>query len=96
MEDIIEAVIDLAGDLLEAAFINIENPRKRKWALTAFYSAATLIITGLLVWGAVALHLEGNSTGAVAFAAVAGILFLVFGFFILRGHKSNWKNKKND
>jgi len=94
MEEIIEAVIDLAGDLLEAAFISMKNPRKRKWALTAFYSAVTLMITGFLLWGAVALYLEGNLTGAAVFAAVAGILLFVFGFFILRGHKRNWKNKK--
>ena len=93
MDDLIEALIDLAGDLLEEVLKGIKNPQKRKWALTIFYSAITLLITGFLVWGAVAVYLDGNLTGAIVFAAVAVILLLVFGFFILRGYKKNWKNK---
>ena len=93
MDDLIEAVIDLAGDLLEEVLKRIKNPQKRKWALTIFYSLVTLLISGFLVWGAVAVYLDGNLTGTIAFAAVAVILLLVFGFFILRGHKMNWKNK---
>jgi len=34
MDDIIEFVIELLGELLEFALGNIRNPRKRKWALT--------------------------------------------------------------
>ena len=93
MDDLIEALIDLAGDLLEEVLKGIKNPQKRKWALTVFYSVITLLITGFLVWRAVAVYLDGNLTGAIVFAAVAVILLLVFGFFILRGHKKNWKNK---
>ena len=93
MDDLIEALIDLAGDLLEEVLKGIKNPQKRKWALTIFYSVITLLITGFLVWGAVAVYLDGNLTGAIVFAAVAVILLLVFGFFILRGYKKNWKNK---
>ena len=96
MDDLIEAVIELAGDLLEAAFKGIKNPQKRKWALTIFYSAVTLLLTGFLTAGAIAIYLEGNLTGAIIFAAVAGLLFLTFGFFILRGHKKNWKSKKEN
>ena len=93
MDDLIEAVIDLAGDLLEEVLKGIKNPQKRKWALSIFYSVITLLITGFLVWGAVAVYLDGNLTGAIVFAAVAVILLLAFGFFILRGHKKNCKNK---
>ena len=93
MDDLIEALIDLAGDLLEEVLKGIKNPQKRKWALTVFYSLVTLLISGFLVWGAVAVYLDGNLTGAIVFAAVAVILLLVFGFFILRGYKKNWKNK---
>ena len=94
MDDLIEAVIDLACDLLEVILAGIENPKKRKWALTIFYSVVTLLIVGFLIWGAVAVFVEGNLTGAIAFAAVAAVLLLVFGFFILRGHKKNWNNKR--
>ena len=94
MDDLIEALIDLAGDLLEAVLKGIKNPQKRKWALTIFYSVITLLITAFLIWGAVAIYFDGNLTGATAFAAVAVLLLLIFGFFILRGHKKNWKNKR--
>ena len=94
MDDLIEAAIDLAGDLLEEVLKGIKNPQKRKWALTIFYSTVTLLITGFLIWGAVAIYLDGNLTGAAVFAAVAVLLLLIFGCFILRGHKKNWKNKR--
>ena len=94
MGDLIEAAIDLAGDLLEEILKGIKNPQKRKWALTIFYSTVTLLITGFLIWGAVAIYFDGNLTGAAVFAAVAVLLLLSFGFFILRGHKKNWKNKR--
>ena len=93
MEDLIEAAIDLTGDLLEAVLKGINNPQKRKWALTIFYSVVTLLITAFLIWGAVAVCFDGNLTGAAAFAAVAVILLFIFGFFILRGHRKNWKSK---
>ena len=96
MDDLIEAAIELIGDLLEAALKEIKNPQKRKWALTIFYSVVTWLVTGFLIWGAIALYLEGNLTGAIVFAAVGGILFLVSEIFILRGHKRNWKNKKEN
>ena len=48
----------------------------------------------MLIWGAVAIYFDGNLTGATVFAAVAVLLLLIFGFFILRGHKKNWKNKR--
>ena len=94
MDDLIEALIDLSGDLLEEVLKGIKNPKKRKWALTVFYSVVTLLITGFLAWGAVAVYFDGNLTGAIAFAVIAVILLLIFGFFILRGHKKSWKNKR--
>jgi len=94
MDDLIELTIELVGDLLEVTLKGIENPQKRKWALTIFYSLGTLLITVFLIWGAIAIYLDGNLTGAIVFAAVAVIIFLVFGFFILRRHKKNWKSKK--
>ena len=90
MDDIIEAVIEIAGELLEGIFSSIKNPRKRKWALTGLYASITLLITGFIAWNAVTLYLEENVTGAVVLAAVAGIVFILFSFFIRRGHKSNW------
>ena len=96
MDDLIEAAIELVGDLLEAALKGIRNTQKRKWALTIFYSIVTLLITIFLIWGAIAIYLDGNLAGAIVFAAVAVILFLVFGFFIFRGHKKNWKSKKEN
>ena len=56
----------------------------------------TFVIVGFLLWGAVALLKEGNQTGATVFGAVAGILFLLFGFCIFRGHKKQWKSKKEN
>ncbi len=96
MDDLIEAVIELFGDLLEAALKGIKDPNKRKWALTGFYSLVTMAITAFMAWGATATYLEGNRTGAMVFAAIGAILFLVFGFFILRGHKRAWKGKKDN
>lgn len=87
MDDIIEAVIEIAGELLEGIFSSIKNPRKRKWALTGLYTAITLLIIGFIAWNAVTLYLEENITGAVVLAAVAGMVFILFSFFIRRGHK---------
>lgn len=95
MDDLIGAAIELIGDLLEQALKGIKNPGKRKWALTTFYSMGALVITAFLIWGAVGACLEGNLTGAIVFAVIAAILLLVFSFFILRGHKKNWKSKKD-
>ena len=97
MDDLIEAAIELAGELLEILLKGIKNSQKRKWALTIFYSVATLVIAGLLIWGAVAIYTaDGNRVGATVFATMAGAILVVFGFFILRGHKSNWVGKKQE
>jgi len=97
MDDIIEFVIELLGELLETALGSIKNPQIRKWALTVFYSLITVAVCGFLAWIAITLYLEQNMTGALSVAGVAGVLFLVFGFFILRRHKKrNWKNKHKD
>ena len=95
MGDLIELVIELFADL-PVTLSRIENPQKRKWALTLFYSVGTLLITVFLIWGAIAIYADGNLTGAIVFAAVAVILFLVFGFFILRRHKKNRKSKNEN
>ena len=94
MDDLILAAIELVGGLLEAALKEIKRPQKRKWALTIFYSVIILSVIGFLIWGAFAICLDGNLTGAIALAAVAGILFLVSGILILRGHRKSWKRKK--
>ena len=91
MDDIIEAVFEIVGTIIEEIFDNIKSPRKRKWALTAFYSVFTLIITGFFLWGTVALAAEGSRTGAIAFGIVSGGLFLLSAFFIIRGHRRSWK-----
>lgn len=96
MDDIIEAAIDLVGSLLEEALKLIKNPKKRKWALTIFYCVFTLAVVGFLGWGSVALLKDGNQTGAVVFGMIALLLFVFFGIGIVRGHKRNWKNKKDD
>ena len=94
MDDIIEAVVELLGDLLEMALKGIKNLQKRKWALTVFYVLITLGITGFLLWSAGEIWKDGNKTGAGIFAGIAVILCTVFGFFIIRGHKRNWKSKR--
>ena len=96
MDDLIEAVIELFGDLFEQALKGIKDPNKRKWALTSFYSFVTLAITAFLIWGAVATYLDGNLTGSLVFAAVAAVLSLFFGLSIVHGHKKNWKGKKDN
>ena len=96
MDDLIEAVIELFGDLLEQALKGIKDPNKRKWALTSFYSFVAFAITAFLIWGAVATYLDGNLTGALVFAAVAAVLFLFFGLSIAHGHRKNWKSKKDN
>lgn len=94
MADFIEFLLELFGDALEAVLENIKNPQKRKWALTIFYSAIVLAVTGLCIWGAVTVGAEQNPSGAATLGVVAGLLFTVFGFLIIRGHKRSWNSKK--
>ena len=94
MDDIIEAVIELLGDLLEAALGSIKNPQIRKWALTVFYSVFWLGITGFCAYFAFDFAKKNNVTGAAVVGLIAGICFLGLGFLIIRGHRRNWKSKK--
>ena len=96
MDDIIEAIIDLIGSLLEELFLRIKNPNRRKWALTLLYSAFLLAMEGFFWWGVWALTVEGNRTGAMIFAVIALFLLLLFGALIIRGHRQNWKRKYKD
>lgn len=91
MDDIIEFLIELFGEILAEVLANIKNPRKRRWALTMFYSVFWLGITAVLAYFAVDLGKENNTVGTVVLGVLAGIVFLVFGYFIVRGHRQNWK-----
>jgi hypothetical protein len=91
MDDIIEFVIELLGELLETALGSIKNPRIRKWALTVFYSVFWLGITGFCSYFAFDLAKKNNMTGTIVVGLIAGICFFVLGFFIIRGHRRNWK-----
>ena len=91
MDDVIEVVIEVLGDLLEIALGNIKNPKKRKWALTSFYSVLVLGVTALPAFSTVVFGKEGNVTGAIVMGVIAGALLAVGGFFIVLGHRQNWK-----
>lgn len=95
MDDIIEAIVEIIGSLLEEALKGIKNPKKRKWALTGFYSVLLVVIVGFLLWGAAALFADGNLIGAAVFAVIAVLLSVIFSFFIIRGHKRNWKQAED-
>ena len=96
MEDILEAVVEVLGSLLESILESIKDQRKRKWALTVFYSTIILGIAGYLLWIAWPLLKNGNHVGAAVIGGIAILLFLVFGALIIRGHKQNWKSKEKD
>ncbi len=96
MEDMIEAVIELVGSLLESAFMSTKNPTKRKWALSIFYSVILLAIVVFMLWLAWSLLKDGNHVGAAVIGGIAILLFLGFGALIIRGHKQNWKSKEKD
>ena len=91
MDDIIEFIIEVFGELLEGILGCIKNPRKRKWALTVFYSVIWLGVTAFFTYSAVVFGEENNTAGTIAMGVIAGAVFLVFGFFIIRGHRQNWK-----
>ena len=91
MGEIIEFIIELFGELLGEILGNIKNPKKRKWALTVLYSVFWLGITAFLTYFAVSLKKENNLTGAVIMGVIAVMFFLLLGFFIIRGHRQNWK-----
>ena len=80
MEDLIAGVIELVGNLLEDGFKSIKNTKKRKWALTIFYSVVTLAIVSFCVWSAIAFYRQNNWTGFIVLAVIAGFLFLIFVF----------------
>ena len=91
MDDIIEFVIEFLGELLETALGSIKNPQIRKWALTVFYSLFWLGIAGFFAYFAVDLAKKNSTTGAIVVGLIAGIWFFGIGFFIIRGHRQNWK-----
>ena len=94
MDDIVEFIIEIAGDALECVFDNIKNPQKRKWALTSFYSVITLLIEGIPLWGTISFLQEKNHIGAIVLGGITALIAVVFGFFIIRGHRQNW-NRNN-
>jgi len=94
MDDIIEFVIELLGELLETTLESIKNPRIRKWALTVFYSVFWLGITGFCAYFAFDFAKKNNVTGAAVAGLIAGICFLGLGFLVICGHRRNWKSKK--
>lgn len=91
MDDIIDFFIELFGELLGEILGNIKNPSKRKWALSVFYSVFWLGITSFLTYFAVSLKKENNLTGAIVVGMIAVMIFLLLGFFIIHGHRQNWK-----
>ena len=91
MDDIIEFVIELLGELLETALGSIKNPRIRKWALTVFYSVFGLGFAAVPAYFAIRLGMENNTTGAIVLGVLAAVEVLVFGFLVIRGHRQNWK-----
>ena len=93
MDDVIEFVIEVLGELLEAILGNIKNPQKRKWALTVFYSAILTGITIVFTLFAVESWKDDNATGAIIMGVITGVLFLVLGFFVVRGHRQSWKKQ---
>ncbi len=93
MDDIIEFIIEVFGELLEAILGNIKNPRKRKWALTVFYSVIWLGVTAFFTYFAVVFGKENNTAGTIAMSVITSAIFLVFGFFIIRSHRQNWKKR---
>ncbi len=93
MDDIIEFIIEVFGELLEELLGSIKNQKIRKWALTVFYSIFWFGITGLIAYFAVALGNENNTAGTIAMSVIASAVFLVLGFFIIRGHRQNWKKR---
>ncbi len=93
MDDIIEFIIEVLGELLEELLGSIKNPKICKWALTAFYSIFWLGITAFLAYCAVALGNENNTTGTIVMGLIAGAVFLLLGFFVIRGHRQSWKKR---
>ena len=93
MDAIIEFLIEVFGEIAECILDNIRDTKKRKWALTIFYSTILLAVTALCVWGAVTNGIGHNTLGAVTMGVIAGLLLTVFGFLIVRGHRRSWRKK---
>ena len=93
MDDVVEFLIEVFGDLLGEILGSIKNPRKRKWALTVFYSVFWFGITAFFTYYSVVFGKENNTTGAIVMGIIAGVVFLALGFFIIRGHRQNWKKR---
>lgn len=89
MEDFLAGVLEFLGYFLEDALHRIKNSRKRKWALTIFYSVIALIVSGAFIFLALACYKEGSRIGALSMSAVSGLLFFGAGFMIIREHRKN-------
>ena len=90
MDDIIEAVFEIVGTIIETIFDNIKSPRKRKWALTSFYSVIALAVAGFVLWLTVSTVDAFYPIGTIILGTVTGALFVLFAFFIVRGHRRSW------
>ena len=94
MDSIIEAIVEILGTLLEGIFSSIKNTRKRKWALTCFYSVLALIFDGFLLWPTISFLQDENHLGAAVLGGFTVLAAVIFGFLIIRGHRRNWQSVK--
>lgn len=92
LDDIIEIVIEVVGEVLETMIMQIKDPKKRKWAAGLFYGFLAVVLAGFLAWLAVDAYRNGNVTGAIVVIAVAVLLILIFGFVAVRRRRK----KKQD
>ena len=83
-DDLIEIVIEVVGETLEAVVLNIKDPKKRKWAVGIFYGFLTVALAGFLTWLAVDIYRTGNRIGTIVVIGAAVLLILLFTFVAVR------------
>jgi len=89
MEDFLAVVLEVLGNLLEDALHGIKNPRKRKWALTIFYSVIALIMSGAFIFLTLVCYKEGKGGATWILSGITGLLILGAVFLIIREHRKN-------
>ena len=94
MDNIIEAIIEVAGSVFEFIFDHIKNPQKRRWALTGLYSVIATVMDGFLLWRMISFLQDENHLGAAVLGGFTVLATVIFGFIIIRGHRRNWQSVK--
>ena len=90
MDDIIEFLIEVFGELTGKLIERIKDPQKQKWAVTIFGSVICIGVVGCCTLLAIGFGKNGDRVSATVMGVISAVSSVLGGYFIVRGHRRGW------